>query len=1026
MNNVKPEPVDQWFENLRLKRESWVQASAANDFERGIWNAMVEKYADPSHFVFELLQNAEDAGATWVRFHLAADKIEFEHNGRPFDRGDIEGITGLGNTTKIDRANAIGAFGIGFKSVYVVTKRPEIHGHLEGVPIAMGIEDLVVPKPLPARHTRETTLIILPLLAERAETAIGHARRVLEKAGGRALLFLDSIASLSWTGQYGDGEIAVADDEDRRSISTKVGGVTVVERFLILSRPVVRPNDSKPYSVKAAIGLDEAGEIQPLQQPTKLSVFFETEESTGLRFVVHGPFQLTDNRANIKREDAWNRRLVEEIGQAVASALPSFRDRGLLRISALGMLPNGTDDIPAAFIAIRDSIIAEFDRTPLLPAAEGGHILKSSAVRGSAEMRALIGDAGLARFLGQASYRWLDGGSWRGGRPEAFVETLGVTEWSGNDMAVGLKRAFGHAWSDEMRAAKQEAFAWVASLDDADLQRFYLALDAVGKASRSFVSIGNFALVKLESGRWAKPGDTLLLPKDQGLSNDDAAGLPIVASALVRTGRGRAKEVEAFLIRYGTQVVEERHLIVAILKSTYASGSVRPARERHVQHLRRFVRWWKEHKDVGLFLNYSFVLGEDGEALHPPGMVFVGPPFSASSLAKIYDGGISGRNRTQLWQGYARVKNADLLPFLVACGVESALKIVRTSVSGHPEWSQLQQGFWSARNTGTGEDVDHRIPELDQMLARGDAEISRQIWKAMKDFGQSGAQATFSPNQSHTANRRASSVALQLRDAQWLPAKDGSLRRPSNMTTADLAEGLEPGGMDAWLQAIGLGAEEAAKAGKHKARREAAQLLGLPPSLADRLQGLPPATLEALSADVAQRLAKGHYQQIDFPERSSPDPERRASRLAQRAAAVTNVAYERRQRNVRTSAVDGKRSARTYLEDHYTNDQGQLVCQACHDEMPFRLPDGSPYFETPELLEELTQEHPENRLALCPTCSAKWQHANPTSDALLRAALADATSPWIETTLAGETVKLRFVQVHMDDIRTVAGITKPS
>ena len=38
-------------------------------------------YPDEAHFIFELLQNAEDAGATEVVFELSAHGCSFEHNG---------------------------------------------------------------------------------------------------------------------------------------------------------------------------------------------------------------------------------------------------------------------------------------------------------------------------------------------------------------------------------------------------------------------------------------------------------------------------------------------------------------------------------------------------------------------------------------------------------------------------------------------------------------------------------------------------------------------------------------------------------------------------------------------------------------------------------------------------------------------------------------------------------------------------------------------------------------------------------
>ena len=36
---------------------------------------IINQYSDRTHFIYELIQNAEDAGATYVRFHLFKDKL---------------------------------------------------------------------------------------------------------------------------------------------------------------------------------------------------------------------------------------------------------------------------------------------------------------------------------------------------------------------------------------------------------------------------------------------------------------------------------------------------------------------------------------------------------------------------------------------------------------------------------------------------------------------------------------------------------------------------------------------------------------------------------------------------------------------------------------------------------------------------------------------------------------------------------------------------------------------------------------
>ena len=145
--------------------------------------------------------------------------------------------------------------------------------------------------------------------------------------------------------------------------------------------------------------------------------------------------------------------------------------------------------------------------------------------------------------------------------------------------------------------------------------------------------------------------------------------------------------------------------------------------------------------------------------------------------------------------------------------------------------------------------------------------------------------------------------------------------------------------------------------------------------------------------------------------------------MAERARAAPQKSSEIRDRSVRTSDKDARQLARPYLVDLYTNPADEMICQACHLAMPFRLADGSPYFEAPELLAEASAELVENHLALCPTCCAKWRHARGTTDSELVDELRCAPIPQITVRLAGQPTTIRFVQVHLDDLRTIVSVT---
>jgi hypothetical protein len=53
-----------------------------------------------------------------------------------------------------------------------------------------------------------------------------------------------------------------------------------------------------------------------------------------------------------------------------------------------------------------------------------------------------------------------------------------------------------------------------------------------------------------------------------------------------------------------------------------------------------------------------------------------------------------------------------------------------------------------------------------------------------------------------------------------------------------------------------------------------------------------------------------------------------------------------------------------------------MICQVCKTPLPFKLDDGSDYFEKVEFLTDLQKRHYQNYLALCPNHAAMFQHAN--------------------------------------------------
>ena len=71
---------------MRLFHE--LHSSRTEDFKtfnkrsyRGVWSSIIDKYPESAHFIYELLQNADDAEATEVEITLQYDRLLFKHNG---------------------------------------------------------------------------------------------------------------------------------------------------------------------------------------------------------------------------------------------------------------------------------------------------------------------------------------------------------------------------------------------------------------------------------------------------------------------------------------------------------------------------------------------------------------------------------------------------------------------------------------------------------------------------------------------------------------------------------------------------------------------------------------------------------------------------------------------------------------------------------------------------------------------------------------------------------------------------------
>ncbi|RLB53558.1 MAG: hypothetical protein DRJ42_11665 [Deltaproteobacteria bacterium] len=381
-------------------------------------------YADPGHFFFELLQNAEDAGASRWRAVVGPDGVTVEHDGQPFSFHDLVGVLSIGQTTK--RAEQIGFFGVGFKSIYEVCERPRVHSGVFDFEIAhVSIPRSLAVRPESSQDEQDgQTVLILPYSADvNADDLYDRARAFPPET----LLTLPNVRSIeilkgtteawSWQEEW-DGDVATL----RRNGTTETRRYLCVQRRFSFSG---KREDGRTHSspVLVAVALDDAGQPSPIDGPT-IYAFLPTAEHTGLRCMVHARFDVTLDRERLEHDSVWNQELLREAGRGLAQAIKSLATSGR---SPLAVLSSPTELAPATR-PFAEALVAELRDYPCLPGADGTSLRPTEARVVAAHLSAPLAGLDLgggSRALAQLS-----------AREQAVAVSLGATEFTGADLVT--------------------------------------------------------------------------------------------------------------------------------------------------------------------------------------------------------------------------------------------------------------------------------------------------------------------------------------------------------------------------------------------------------------------------------------------------------------------------------------------------------------------------------------------------------------------------------------------------------------
>ncbi|WP_025772410.1 sacsin N-terminal ATP-binding-like domain-containing protein [Thioalkalivibrio sp. HK1] len=937
-------------------------------------------YSDRTHFIYELLQNAEDKDAKRVRFNLYKDRLEFLHDGTPFDEEDIRGICGIGEGTKSDDLTKIGKFGIGFKSVYAYTSSPRIHCGDENFRIEFYVrpskeKEIKISSPWTTKFIFPFDLPSIP--SEKAYNEIVHRLITLNV---RTLLFLRNIEEIEWKTDEGESGIYIRSSKRRKhsrhiTIVGNHNNYKEEESWLVFEKNINDPdgNPIKPIEIAYKIEGQEIKDKSKGKNKIKKSesiiclhnsplfVFFATEKDTRLGFLLQGPYITTPARDNIPKDNHWNAYLLEKSAMLVVESLRHLKSMKLLSVSVLEAMPIIEKDFPpdSMFRNLYDSVAKSLMEKEFLPTDSGGYVNASNAKIGRGEdVRNILSSSQLTDIYGDTHsieeidrLQWLSGEITEDRTPELrkyLMQKLGIEEINPENFSQRVTPEFFERQSDD----------WLVNL-----YKFLLRQEALWRAPRSLYrwdsggAMRYQPFVRLEDNRQVKAFEAdgsvaIYLPQKS------ADGLPCIKKNLIEDNDARE-----FFVRLGVKEPDITSEVIEHILPLYEPDEVEISDSDHVNHISLIIQALQvdsmERRKIltnklknSYFLYAKNATGEKARTLPYE-------TYSRNPNLEIYL-----EDNPDAWFLDERYSKEEIDMFL-NLGVHDNIIIYEREVDRrghiivHKDYGFHKRGL-------NGFDPNFWVDQLDFAVQHPNISRSLFIWENIaypfqKHFRGSVQESSNKDYIDSEPKIILSKMGEMLSSNAWLPDKKGVFHKPSDLSLDDLPDEFERfDDLASHLEMIGSELNGLAQ----KAGLDVSSL-----DIARRLQSMPSDARQRIEEQIAEEEMRA---KSTFPDHPSSNPERRSHRAMKRADEAPYKETEERIRNVRTSTPIGDKKA--YLREFYTN-EAVMFCQICEnkDAKPFRGRDNEYYFEAVQIFDDLSKEHEAAHIALCPLCAAKFK-----------------------------------------------------
>ncbi|HUZ54038.1 MAG TPA: hypothetical protein VMU94_16120 [Streptosporangiaceae bacterium] len=324
----------------------------------------------------EIIQNADDAGASFVEFQIADGRLIAVHDGRPVTLSDVLSLATPWLSNKTENVLATGRFGIGLMTLRALGDVLDVHSGPYHVRLGDPAISAVGSGGMPELPDPAATALCLPLRDD--ALSIGELAGWLGRWDDSALLFLRDVRRVTVLGSGGAAvrSLSLAWSEDGPATCMVAGEEVTVQRrrarapdgraWLVHSAEVPRP-DGVARVRKASGGTVPLGLALPMQ-PGDRGVIYAglpvVEARVPIR--VNAQFDPVTSRAGLASTD-WNSAMLPLLGDLWVEVVGDLFSE--LPVVAWDVVPfpgggsNGEDRPPV--VGLLEALLLDRARTEL-------------------------------------------------------------------------------------------------------------------------------------------------------------------------------------------------------------------------------------------------------------------------------------------------------------------------------------------------------------------------------------------------------------------------------------------------------------------------------------------------------------------------------------------------------------------------------------------------------------------------------------------------------------------------------------